>query len=189
MPQFDALTTTVVYPAMISSSRRGFHRIEKEASDEHCVDAARGDVHEHHTFCPGCRNALVDRVPDLNLTEAQAAKIAGICRRSASLRFKKRPRNWLPSSTKKWKRFMPCSRRSKKQKFRRLGRNAEQGQKPGRDIRAPGRLGYMTDAEMSQIADVRKQFGPRMEKTMEGFRSVALTDGQRRAPRKSTENR
>ena len=55
---------------------------------------------------------LVERIHDLQLTDAQEAKIADI-RKECGPKVKRPPRSDTPSLRKRWRRSMPSSPRSK----------------------------------------------------------------------------
>ena len=123
---------------------------------------------------------VADRFHDLNLTDAQATKIAGIqkeCQPKIQAAAKELAAV-VKDEGEKIRGVLTPEQTQKLQAFK-------DERKEHRAESLAERFAHLeeldlTDAELSQIADLRKQFRPRMDKVMEGFKGV-LTDEQKKA--------
>jgi Spy/CpxP family protein refolding chaperone len=123
---------------------------------------------------------VVERIHDLNLTDEQEAKIADI-RKECRPKFQEAAKELaglVKEEEAKVRGVLTPEQREKVQALRELRREHRFDSLAAR-VAHLGELD-LTDAEVAQIADIHKEFRPKIMKAMGGLKGV-LTDEQRKA--------
>ena len=123
---------------------------------------------------------LAERIQDLNLTDEQEAKIADI-RKECRPEVEKAAKELATVVKEEVDKIRKICTPEQQQKLRAMAEERKEHRFEGLCERvAHLRELDLTDAEVAKIADIRKEFRPKIEKAMEGLRGT-LTAEQRQA--------
>jgi Spy/CpxP family protein refolding chaperone len=126
------------------------------------------------------REALAERLQDLNLTDEQEAKIADI-RKECRPEVEKAAKELAAVVKEEVDKIRKILTPEQQQKLRAFAEERREHRLEGLCERvAHLRELDLTDAEVAKIVDIRKEFRPKIEKAMEGLRGT-LTAEQRQA--------
>jgi Spy/CpxP family protein refolding chaperone len=123
---------------------------------------------------------LSERIQDLQLTDEQEAKIADI-RKECRPKVQEAGKDLMTvvkEEEEKARAVLTPEQKTKLEAFKEE-RQERRAEGPAQRIAHLRELD-LTDAEMAQFADIRKEYRPKIEKAMEGLRGL-LTDDQRKA--------
>lgn len=126
------------------------------------------------------REGLGERFQDLHLTDAQEAKIAEI-RKECGAKVQETAKELAGIVKEEVEKVHAVLTPEQKEKLQTLKEERKEHRHDGLAARVAHLKDLdLTDAELTQIAEIRKEFRPKIEKAMEGLRGV-LSDEQRKA--------
>jgi Spy/CpxP family protein refolding chaperone len=140
------------------------------------LSAARGAQEDRE----GVGQGLAERIQDLNLTDEQETKIADI-RKECRPKIQEAAKELAGVGKEEMEKIHGVLTPEQRQKLQALREERKEHRAAGLAERiAHLRELDLTDAEMAQIADIRKECRPKIAKAMEGLRGI-LTDEQKKA--------
>ena len=140
------------------------------------LSAARGAQEDRE----GVGQGLAERIQDLNLTDEQETKIADI-RKECRPKIQEAAKELAGVGKEEMEKIHGVLTPDQRQKLQALREERKEHRAAGLAERiAHLRELDLTDAEMAQIADIRKECRPKIAKAMEGLRGI-LTDEQKKA--------
>jgi Spy/CpxP family protein refolding chaperone len=140
------------------------------------LSAARGAQEDRE----GVGQGLAERIQDLNLTDEQETKIADI-RKESRPKIQEAAKELAGVGKEEMEKIHGVLTPDQRQKLQALREERKEHRAAGLAERiAHLRELDLTDAEMAQIADIRKECRPKIVKAMEGLRGI-LTDEQKKA--------
>jgi Spy/CpxP family protein refolding chaperone len=135
---------------------------------------------EPKTADEGVGEGLAERIQDLNLTDEQETKIADI-RKECRPKVEEAAKELGGLVKEEVEKVRGVLTPEQKEKLQTLRQERHEQRLDGLACRlAHLRDLHLTEAEMNQVADIRKEFRPKIMQAMEGFRGV-LTDEQKKA--------
>jgi Spy/CpxP family protein refolding chaperone len=144
------------------------------------VCAALSDVGAAQEDRNGVGQGLVDRIQDLHLTDEQETKIADI-QKECGPKVEEAAKELSGLVKEEMEKIHPVLTAEQREKLQAMRTERKEHRAEGLVAKfAHLKELHLTDAEMSQIHQIRTEFRPKVAKAMEGFKGI-LNDEQRKA--------